>query len=189
MQQGTTFSVPPAEAMAGDMYGYAHFGPEAGNVGTDILDDMGEAPGAIGFTPPLPAGSYTIWLQQGTPPITAYQLSFNVLRPGDYNGDGLVGAADYTVWRNTAGSTTDFRADNTGPIGVPDGVVDRLDFDYWKQHYGEGEGAAADQPAAVPESTTLVLTWLAMLGICRRRERETAKMAGSQYRIISRGLP
>jgi hypothetical protein len=48
---------------------------------------MGNAPVAIGFTPPLPAGSYTFWLQQGTPPSTTYQLNFNVLRPGDYNGN------------------------------------------------------------------------------------------------------
>jgi hypothetical protein len=35
-------------------------------------------------------------------------------------------AADYTVWRNTLGSMTDYRAESTGPIGVPDHVVDRL---------------------------------------------------------------
>ncbi len=28
---------------------------------------------------------------------------------GDYNGDGIVDAADYIVWRNTLGSTTDLR--------------------------------------------------------------------------------
>ena len=35
---------------------------------------------------------------------------------GDYNGNGVVDAADYTVWRDTLGSTTDLRAngDSTG---------------------------------------------------------------------------
>ena len=35
---------------------------------------------------------------------------------GDYNLDGMVDAADYIVWRNTLGSTTELRAngDNTG---------------------------------------------------------------------------
>jgi hypothetical protein len=115
----------------------------------------------------LPAGSYTFWLQQGTPPSTTYQLNFNVLRPGDYNGDGLVGAADYTVWRNTVGSTTDFRADNTGPSGVPDGVIDRLDFDFWKQHYGEGAGggAAVGELNSAPEPSGLTLASLALLGV------------------------
>ena len=31
--------------------------------------------------------------------------------PGDYNFDGIVDAADYTVWVDTKGSTTDLRAD------------------------------------------------------------------------------
>jgi hypothetical protein len=165
VQQGTTFSVTPESATAADMYGYAHFGQGGGNVGTDILDDMGDAPGATGFIPPLASGSYTFWLQQGTPPSTTYQLNFNVLRPGDYNGDGSVNAADYTVWRNTVGSTTDFRADNTGPSGMPDGLVNRLDFDYWKQHYGEGagSGAAIAESPPVPEPAASLL---ALVGLC-----------------------
>jgi hypothetical protein len=56
------------------MLGYAHFGPSSGNV----LDDMGVAFGAQGFTPPL-AGpdSFTFWAQQlgGT---TNYTLRFQV---------------------------------------------------------------------------------------------------------------
>ncbi|MEQ8848822.1 hypothetical protein, partial [Botrimarina sp.] len=36
--------------------------------------------------------------------------------PGDYNADGVVDGADYTVWRDTLGSTSDLRAD-----GQPDG--------------------------------------------------------------------
>lgn len=58
---------------------------------------------------------------------------------GDYNGDGIsngtddgsVDAADYSVWRNTLGSTTDLRAD-----GDDDGVVDQDDYDIWRDHYG-----------------------------------------------------
>lgn len=46
---------------------------------------------------------------------------------GDFNGDGAVDAADYTVWRDTNGSTTDLRADANG-----DGVVDQADYDLWK---------------------------------------------------------
>ena len=32
--------------------------------GTDILDDIGALPGATGFTGPLGAGTYTLWLNQ-----------------------------------------------------------------------------------------------------------------------------
>jgi hypothetical protein len=172
VQQGTTFSVTPQLAEADDMYGYAHFGPGEGNVGTDILDDMGAAPGAIGFTPPLASGSFTFWLQQGTPPSTTYQLNFNVQRAGDYNGNGRVDAADYVVWRNTLGSTSDFRADGSGPAGTPDRVIDRLDYNFWKQHYGErpGGGATASDFPTVPEPTSalLVLATIVTLSVTWR---------------------
>jgi arabinogalactan endo-1,4-beta-galactosidase len=36
--------------------------------------------------------------------------ALDVLNVGDYNRDGVVDAADYTVWRDTLGSTTDLRA-------------------------------------------------------------------------------
>jgi hypothetical protein len=64
--------------------------------------------------------------------------------PGDYNGDGTVDAADYTVWRDTLGSTTDLRAngDNTGGSA---GVIDQADYDVWKNHFGQtlSPGAAS----------------------------------------------
>jgi hypothetical protein len=56
---------------------------------------------------------------------------------GDFNLDGNVDAADYTVWRDTKGSTADLRADANG-----DGSVDQADYDLWKA----GAGAAAPQP-------------------------------------------
>jgi hypothetical protein len=51
--------------------------------------------------------------------------------PGDFNADGIVGAADYTLWRNTSGSTSDLRADGNG-----DGIVDALDYAVWKSNFG-----------------------------------------------------
>ena len=51
---------------------------------------------------------------------------------GDYNGNGIVDAADYSVWRDTLGSTTDLRADGNG-----DGVVNSEDYSFWKSHFGE----------------------------------------------------
>ncbi len=54
---------------------------------------------------------------------------------GDFNRDGQVDAADYTIWRDTNGSTTDLRADANG-----DGVVDQADYDAWK---AAGGAAAA----------------------------------------------
>jgi hypothetical protein len=171
VQQGTTFTVTPQLATAADMYGYAHFGTSAGNVGTNILDDMGLAAGAAGFTPPLVAGSYTFWLQQGTPGVTNYRLDFDVFRPGDYNSNGQVDAADYTVWRNTVGSTTDLRADGSGPGGVPDQIINSLDYAFWKQMYSgaPGSGGAQVGPEPVPEPPTCVCVLAGLTVLFRRR--------------------
>jgi len=82
----------------------------------------------------------------------------------DYNNDGFVNAADYTVWRNTLGSTTIFDADGSGPTtGVPDQVIDMFDYQFWKDHYGEtvpGSGTAVGN-GTVPEPTT---AWLLVFG-------------------------
>jgi hypothetical protein len=70
---------------------------------------------------------------------------------GDYNGDGVVDAADYTVWRNTLNSTTDLRAD-----GDQSGAVDSNDYAVWKNHYGAG-ALAGTSLASVPEPGILPL--------------------------------
>jgi parallel beta-helix repeat protein len=57
---------------------------------------------------------------------------------GDYNFNGVVDAADYSVWRDTVGSTNDLRADGSSATapGVPDGVVDEQDYAWWKANFG-----------------------------------------------------
>jgi hypothetical protein len=67
---------------------------------------------------------------------------------GDYNDDGKVDALDYTVWRNTLGTTLP-AADGDG-----DGHVDEDDFKIWKFTYGNtgtpgGGGLATPEPAAI----------------------------------------
>jgi hypothetical protein len=58
---------------------------------------------------------------------------------GDFNDNGFVDAADYTVWRDTLGSTTDLRA-NDDNMGGSAGVVDQADYALWKTNFGnEGE--------------------------------------------------
>ena len=86
--------------------------------------------------------------------------------PGDYNDDQIVNAADYTVWRNSLGlAGPNLPADGTGALGVPDGVVNRLDYDYWKAHYGEpmGSGSALAQDSPPGESVPEPNTWLLLL--------------------------
>jgi len=80
---------------------------------------------------------------------------------GDYNGNGIVDAADYTIWRDTLGSTTDLRAngDNTGASA---GKIDQADFTFWKSHFG-GLGSASFGSGAVPEPSSITLAIVGIL--------------------------
>ncbi len=75
---------------------------------------------------------------------------------GDFNRDGIVNAADYTVWRNSLGQEI---TSGTGADGNVDGMVDEADYEVWKSHFGDvwldgfGEqesffAAAAPEPGA-----------------------------------------
>ncbi len=75
VQTGTIFTEPPTQTDVENLLGYSHFG--AIDVGTDILDDLANGQGAIGFDSPLPSGDYTFWLQQ-TGDTSTYSLDFNV---------------------------------------------------------------------------------------------------------------
>src|SRR5262249_39656686 len=85
---------------------------------------------------------------------------------GDYNGDGKVDAADYTVWRDTFGSTTDLRA-NGDNSGASSGVVDQADYLIWVQNYGAAQ--AAGLAASVPEPASIMLLTTAAVGTIAAR--------------------
>jgi hypothetical protein len=76
--------------------------------------------------------------------------------PGDYNGNGVVDAPDYVVWRNGLGTT-----------------YTQNDYNVWRAHFGQsgGSGAGAGVNTAVPEPTTTVLLMFLTTGLCLRRGR------------------
>jgi hypothetical protein len=80
--------------------------------------------------------------------------------PGDYNYDGVVNAADYTVWRD-AFELGESYADYHQADGDFNGVVDDRDRVVWAAHYG----SSSESPAAshVPEPGAAVLVILAAL--------------------------
>jgi hypothetical protein len=84
---------------------------------------------------------------------------------GDYNDDGVVDAADYTVWRDTLGSTTDLRAngDNTG---ASVGKIDQADYSVWVANFGQVTSGAA----SVPEPTAVALFMIGAFAIWIRRD-------------------
>jgi len=57
--------------------------------------------------------------------------------PGDYNGSGLVDAADYVVWRNNLGSSVVLFND------ITPGIVTQADYDVWKANFGNNQPNAA----------------------------------------------
>ena len=76
---------------------------------------------------------------------------------GDYNEDGTVNAADYTVWRNASGQmgVTPY----SGADGNGDGKIDRDDFLVWKDHYGQmlpGSGAGVESIVAEDQPQGLI---------------------------------
>ncbi|MGE3244624.1 MAG: FG-GAP-like repeat-containing protein, partial [Pirellulales bacterium] len=97
---------------------------------------------------------------------------------GDFNGDGYVDAADYTMWRNSEGMTgDDLAADVAGPQGLPDGVVDQLDYWYWKANFGLSYavgGGANQATASVPEPAGCIglAAGLAIVGARERNRRK-----------------
>lgn len=91
--------------------------------------------------------------------ISNIQLGFLLLGyDGDYNGDGQVTAADYTVWADTFGSTTDLRADGNG-----DGEISAADYTIWADNFGAGTSASVPEPGT--------LAGLAVLLLCTSRRR------------------
>jgi hypothetical protein len=89
------------------------------------------------------------------------QIIGEVRLGGDYNLDGAVNAADYTVWRNSLGQSVPAGtgADGSGPTGVPDGTITRHDYTHWKSRYGAtaGSGGAVAELHAVPEAASHLL--------------------------------
>jgi hypothetical protein len=93
---------------------------------------------------------------------------------GDYNHNGKVDLGDYTKWRNARTPRPyDAAADGSGPtVGTPDGVVDQLDYDFWKSLYGDvapGAGGGSLTGTSVPEPATLVLLLSGLLALASHR--------------------
>lgn len=86
-----------------------------------------------------------------TPPTLIVEYTFDGLE-GDFNGDQVIDAGDYTVWR-----------DGRGPAF---NLADQAD---WTANYGLSQAEPAASQAAVPEPTALLaaLTGVA-LGLSRR---------------------
>jgi hypothetical protein len=98
---------------------------------------------------------------------------------GDYNGNNVVDAGDYTIWRDALGSNV---PNGTGADGDGNGVVNQLDYAFWKARFGNtaGSGQSLDHPANVPEPTSAMLFCVASLASAivfnRRNKRQEPRI-------------
>lgn len=113
--------------------------------------------------------------------IGAFEAQPNPLR-GDNNFNGAVDTADYSVWRDTLGSTNDLRADGAGSFAsLPDGGVDEYDYAFWKANFGNvlsaGSGAlgAVDEPQATLAESTAGLAGVEAAAYSKATSFESAR--------------
>ncbi|MEX2169660.1 MAG: phosphodiester glycosidase family protein [Pirellulales bacterium] len=117
---------------------------DGGGSTTMVMNDYGDGLAAQVLNSPSDGGERSV----GT------NLAVFASRSGDYNGDGVVDAADYVVWR-------DIGADQSG-------------YEAWRANFGAaGDGIGATLP--VPEPSAMLLAALAICLFARRGLKLAAK--------------
>lgn len=99
-----------------------------------VLPDTGEYFLRVAAATGVESGAYELF---------AYSVASNAPLPGDFNRDGLVDAADYTVWRD----------------GLTDVPLDPTDYATWRDNFG-----AVPSATSTPEPGTTGLLLLAVVG-------------------------
>jgi hypothetical protein len=76
VQAGAQVTVNPTGGSPEGLLGWLHYSQN--DIDTDILGLMGIGFGATGFASPLPAGTYSFWIQNTSSGVSAYHLDFGV---------------------------------------------------------------------------------------------------------------
>jgi serralysin len=137
--------------------------------GVDVLSDLEL----------LSAGTYFARVTGSSANVQFYELALSATLlqmglPGDYNGNHVIDAADYTVWRDALTSGAALLNDSNG-----NGIADANDFTYWRGHFGQSLGSGAGSGAAVatvPEPSTTGILLMGLLAIPYLRR---GKIAGA----------
>jgi hypothetical protein len=135
-----------------------------------ILTAMGGVGGTFSqsLLPALPAGRFwNVMYGAGSVILAVAPTNSLSFIPGDFNRDGTVDAADYTVWRDRVGTT--FAAADANF----DGQVTIADYNLWKSHFGfslAGSGfASVALQSVVPEPTAMMLLIFGFVGVAFSR--------------------
>ncbi|MEN0109908.1 MAG: hypothetical protein AAF805_04220, partial [Planctomycetota bacterium] len=84
---------------------------------------------------------------------------------GDYSDNGVVDAADYTVWRDNVGTLNTLPNDVTPGVVDGGGLGDGGDYDVWVNAFGNTASAAS----VVPEPTAIVVAIVGIAASAARR--------------------
>jgi hypothetical protein len=103
---------------------------------------------------------------------------------GDYNGNGVVDAADYTVWRNNLGQLLSLPGES--PSAITPGYVDDEDFNFWKANFGNTAGLGSASIATVPEPSIWALSGSMLLCLGRRRNMCRSQLASQHIAAHTR---
>jgi uncharacterized protein YjbI with pentapeptide repeats len=158
---GSTISFAPGISVALGGTLQLTFAPDV-----NIATQSGRTIDLFDWTGVTPTGAFTVespYAWNLSKLYTTGEITLTTLSTlaGDFNGNGVVDAADYTVWRDGLGST-----------------YTPADYAVWKAHFGEslgsGSAGAAPSHAAAPEPATFVLIVVPMLGlsVCRWRRHQ-----------------
>lgn len=155
--------------------GFTVFGRVVGS-GMTVVDAMAALPyyDASGGDPSSPFTNLPLRNYVGGNILKSNLVTFSSIAPinvpaGDYDFNGVVNAADLTVWKASVGSTTKAEADGNG-----DGRVDAADYLIWQRTLGQNFGTpGVGAASSVPEPGTIGLAALAagVLGAVHRRRR------------------
>jgi hypothetical protein len=147
----------------------AGFTPSAGDA-FQILTSAGGITGTLNLsgTPALPTG------MQWDLDILPNAVVLRVIGTGDYNGNGMVDAADYAVWRNLLGqSGPGLAADGDG-----NGIVDTADYNFWRSRFGNlVPGAASVAVVSTPEPSIWFLLAAGCVGMSHNRRNGRRRTA------------
>ena len=108
---------------------------------------------------------------------TGFPQALPPLIPGDFDRNGMVDTADYTLWRKTENMTGTLAADANG-----NGVVDSADYFIWRANFGKSSLAsnalltdASYSSVGVPEPASVTLfaagVAISFLSVRRRARR------------------
>ncbi|HEX3600222.1 MAG TPA: PEP-CTERM sorting domain-containing protein, partial [Lacipirellulaceae bacterium] len=133
-----------------------------GSTGTGTTQNIGTGMGFTLAAEDTGVFSVAVVTSGSSKILRATYLGGTVGVPGDYNGNGVVDAADYVLWRNG------------GPLqNDPTPGVQAADYTFWRSRFGatSGSGSSLAGASAVPEPTSLILFVAGALCGVRQRSR------------------